>query len=216
MRRVKTYNLRSYASSAVAYCVAHLPLFVGSHALTGRLICPQHTFLLGLAVFCRSPHRVHIAFTRVARTENRVYLERKMVSTLTSCDVDHVLKSIYQAPLFCPGVTGGERVCPGVKGHAYNCCARRRESLGTRLVISYVARKPPFCRGEASLAWPDSFSPRLFLPPKESGYARLGGGVVFLCLHARACIHPLARRSRRLCRRNCSSLRNAKAVSTVK
>ena len=138
MRRVKTYNLRSYASSAVAYCVALLPLLLGSHALTGRLICPQHTFLLGLAVFCRSPHRVHIAFTRVARTENRVYLSAKynaMVSTLTSCDVDHVPKSTRLSlyTLFCHGV----------KGHAYNYCVRRRESLGTRLTNNHGSKENP-------------------------------------------------------------------------
>ena len=66
-------NLRGYASRAVAHCVALLPLFVRSHGLTCRLICLQHTFVLGLAVFCRRPHRVHIAFTRVGRTENRVH-----------------------------------------------------------------------------------------------------------------------------------------------
>ena len=77
IRRVKTYYLRSYANRAVAYCVALLPLFVGSPALTGRLICPQHTFVLGLAVFCPPPHSVHIVFTRVARTDNRVYPSAK-------------------------------------------------------------------------------------------------------------------------------------------
>ena len=70
-------QLTCYTSRAVANCIALLPLFVGLHSLTGRLICPQHTFVLDLAVFCRSPHRVHIAFTRVARTENRVYLSAK-------------------------------------------------------------------------------------------------------------------------------------------
>ena len=84
-------SLASYVGSGKAHCVITLCLCL--LASSDRLTV--HSTVL-CSCFLPTAPRAYTAYTlrsnRVARTENRVYPSER-VSTLTSCDVDHVPKS---------------------------------------------------------------------------------------------------------------------------
>ena len=123
-------SLASYVGSGKAHCVVTLCLCL--LAASDRLTV--HSTVL-CSCFLPTAHRAYTAYTLRSRAllERKSRLpERKMVSTLTSCDVNHVPKSTRLSLRFS---ALGSKVMRII-------IARRRESLGyTRLSRVHGAKK---------------------------------------------------------------------------